>query len=252
MRGKNWFWGAFFVIAAVLIVAGQVTSFATLGFWSIVSGVFLAACLISSLVRLNFVGTFLSAALLYIVFQTPLSLFYINPWLLILAALFAGGGLSMIVRRKPRYSHHFTAGQWTELEDGSMGQYPGHGGMRPDTKTDANDDDNHPYSKVSFGATSRYLHSTAMEYGQFISSFGTLDVFFDQAQIAEGGAEIFCDSSFGAIRLFVPRSWIVEDRISTSMGGVSNDIRMARPEPGAPKLVLTGNAQFGSVEVQYV
>lgn len=256
MRRKNWFWGVFFVLAAVLIVAWQVTSFATLGFWTILAAVFLAACLISSLVKLNFVGTLLSGALLYLVLQTPLGWMPISPWLLILAALFAGGGLSMIFKRRPRY--------------GSYGGYGGHGGWRRVEaaqsewdehaaaehqnymRKDENDDDNRPYGKVSFGSSSRYLHSTALEYGQFSASFGAMEVYFDQATLAPGGAEVFCDASFGAVRLIVPSGWVVEDRIHTSVGGVDNDASQARPGPNAPHLVLTGNASFGAVEVVYV
>ena len=248
MKFKNAFWGLLFILAGVLVVVGQVTSFATLSFWTVLGAIVFSAGVITNLVKLNFTGTLFSAALLYIVLQKPLHFFYIAPWVLMLAAVLAGAGLSMIFRRRPRYDHNC----YTCIESGEVGDYPSHDGSHNNMTTEENDDDNRPFCKVSFGGTTRYLRSTALEYGQFYASFGAMGIYLDQAQLAPQGAEIFCDASFSAIKLYVPRNWKVVDQINTSMGGVDNDTRMAQPDPNLPVLTLTGNAQFGAIEVKYV
>lgn len=241
MRRRNWFWGAFFVLAGILVVISQITDFQNIGFWSIIVTVFLAAAFIQSLVRLNFFGLFVSAALIYIVFQKPLQLYYLSPWLLLLAASLAGIGLSMIIRPRPRRSQPYREAAYSA--DNMVSSH---------TETSANDDDNHPNSEVKFGAASRYLHSTALESGQFRVSFGSLEVFFDGATLSPGGAEIYCDCSFGGLKLYIPKNWPVEDRINATIGGVSNENPAARPAEGAPVLTLSGNVLLGGVEIQYV
>ena len=103
-KHNNWFWGIFFVLAAVFVVVSQVTSFTTIGFWSILAAVVLAAICIQSLVHLNYFGVFLPLALAYIIFQNPLSLYAISPWLLILAAVLLSIGFHTIFRRRPKYT----------------------------------------------------------------------------------------------------------------------------------------------------
>lgn len=245
MKRKHIFWGVFFILAAVVVIASQVGSFVQIGVWSIIAAVLLIAWLVSGISRVSFVEIFLSLGLLYIVFQKPLELFYISPWLLIIAALFLGIGLSLIIRKKPKapWSGHW---QTHKGENWQVAAY------EPEANVEVNDDDNFPRVKVSFGTTSRYLHSQSLTRGEFSASFGGLEVYLDQAQLAPEGAELFLECSFGNIKLYVPRSWTVRDNISASLASVGNDTRMARPEAGLPPLHLTGSVSFGAIEVAYV
>ncbi len=247
-KGSKIFWGVFFVLAAALVIASQFGVFGVLGFWSILAMVLLVAVFIASLVKLNFFGVLLSAALLYMIVQTPLGLYDISPWMLLGAVVLGSIGLSLLFhKRKPHSAPGKGGAQVTSGEH--MESY---GGYHPEMQREENSDDNHPYARVRFGATSRYLHADALENGQFYAAFGSLEVFFDQATLAPGGAEIYLDCSFGAIKLYVPKGWRVEDRVDTLLGGVSNDMRFARPDETAPALVLTGRVQFGGIEIGYV
>lgn len=244
---RNWFWGIILLLAGVLVVVAQFTSFATLSFWTIIIGVLLAAVLIQSIARMNWTMAFLAVALLYIVFQKPLNLFYIAPWLLILAAVLVGVGLSMLIRPRPRREEWGHLPPWQNPEG-----YPQNDGANAAFSADANGDDNHPFLEVSFGATNRYLHSTALENGHFAVNFGSAEVFFDQAQLAPGGASLNIECSFGSVKLYLPHNWNVRDDIRASIGGVENNTRNARPDPALPTLTLTGNVSFGAVEITYI
>ncbi|MDL2219003.1 cell wall-active antibiotics response protein [Ruminococcaceae bacterium OttesenSCG-928-O06] len=254
-KGQNWFWGILLVLAGALVIVAQFTHFAHLNMWVIILGVVLAAILINSLVRRSWFGAAMSLAFLYIVLQRPLHLFYIRPWLLIVAALLVGKGLSMLFRRRPDPIPPYHQPPYDQTANGEWGAGhsgpPSHGGWQTQANSQA-DGDNYPTGKVNFGAASRYLHAAALEGGQFYLGFGAMDIYFDQATLAPGGARVFLDCSFGAFHLYIPRHWQVVDNLSTTAAGIQNDTRYAAPAPDAPVLELYGNIQFGSVEITYV
>ncbi len=234
MKNRNWFWGIFFILAAVFVIASQTGAFGQIGIMTILATVLLITLMIQSIFKRNFFGGFLSLALLYIIYRQPLHLIAISPWLLILAAIFASIGFSFFFRSHPHKMFHC------------------HSDCERFTETVENIDDNNPYAKVSFGASSKYLHADCLQSGQFFVSFGALEIFFDQAQLSPEGAEIFLDCSFGAIKLYIPKHWQVIDHLHTSLGGIDNDIRLTHPDENAPQLTLKGNVQLGGVEVHYI
>lgn len=243
---RSWFWGIFLVLAGVLAVVSQFASFGHISLFTILASLLLAAILIESIVNRSIFGVLITLALAYLVWQRPMGLTLINPWILILATAMVGGGLSMLIRPRRRPPAPLPPGH-------TPPQYPQNGGYHPQTEALDNMDDNHPYVKVSFGSTGRYLHSTALQNGQLYCSFGALDVYFDQAQLGPNGANIYIDCNFGAVKLFVPRHWAVSfDNIRPTLGGVSQSGPVPAPQPGAPVLTLQGYVQFGGIEVVYV
>lgn len=236
MKSRNWFWGVFFLLAAVFVIACQVGAFVKVDFISIVATVLLVALLIHSLINLNYFGIFLPVALLYMIYQKPLGLIEINIWLLLVAAVFASIGFSFLF-----HPHHH---EWKCCVSGD--------GTERFTDSTENIDDNNPYAKVSFGSSSKYLHGDALRGGKFTVSFGELQVYFDQAQLSPDGAEVSVDCSFGDMKLFIPRQWQIIDKIRTSLGSVENNVRSAQPDMNAPKLTLIGNVSFGDIEIHYI
>lgn len=242
MKHRNWFWGIFFLLAAVFVIALQVGSFGQIGVLSIAATVLLAALGIHSAFERNFFGVFIPLALLYMIYQQPLQLVKISVWLLLLAAVLAGTGCSFLFHSRLHPHYHSDWKNWDDSHSGS-------GNL---THTSENMDDNNPCVKINCGASSKYLHADSLTGGQFFVSFGALEVFFDQAQLSPEGAGLFLDCSFGAIKLYIPKEWQVVDHLRTSLGSVENDVRMARPGENAPRLTLTGNVQLGSVEIHYI
>ncbi len=237
MKNRNWFWGSFFLLAAIFVLASQFGSFGEIGILSILATVLLVAIIIHSAIRLNFFGIFLPVAFLYPIYQKPLGFVPIGLWLLVFAAVLASIGFSCIFHP----NHHWE--KWV---------HHGHGGIESMEHTSENIDDNNPYSKVSFGASSKYLHGDSVKSGQFLVSFGSLEVFFDQAQLSPEGAEMLLDCKFGSIKLFIPRTWRVYDNLHASLGSVENDMRIARPTEDSPCLTLNGSVELGSVEIHYI
>ncbi|MDL2253078.1 hypothetical protein LJC49_03290 [Ruminococcaceae bacterium OttesenSCG-928-I18] len=258
MNRKSIFWGVFLILAAVVLIAGQFVSGFSIGIWRGIGLVLTVAVLIKSCKHRFITGVTLSAALLYILLRSPLGLPAISPWLLLLAGLLCGIGLTLLIRPKWRSTprqHMITAGghQAGQSETGDVEYHFEHErGYRPENRRIENSDEDHPSASVSFGAVSKYLHSSNLESGCFHLNFGALDVFFDQVQLSEKGAEIEVECSFGAVRLYVPRQWTVWDDVSTTLAGMNNE---ARAEPGqedGPTLYLKGSVTLGAVDVIYV
>ncbi len=234
MKSKNIFWGLFLVMSAALIIASQVTSFGTISAVSIIATVFLAAIIISSMVRLEFFGIFVPMAFLYMIYDAPLGLPFIRPVILVVSALLISIGCSLIFRK--RHKKIICTGS-------SVNDY---------NKTNESIDDNNPKVKVSMGASSKYLHADALQGGQFSVSLGELEVYFDQVRLNPAGAQVFVDCSLGSLKLYIPRYWNVVDKIGATLGEVKNNSRQAQPVLTEPPLTITGNVKLGSVEILYI
>jgi predicted membrane protein len=237
MKNKNWFWGLFFLLLAVFVIGSQIEAFGEIGAMTVIATAILAALVIPSLFNRNFFGIFFPLAFLYMIYREPLELPDISSWQLLVAALLASIGFSILFG-----THRSKVVCFHKRNDYSYKSIP--------NKEDI--DDNNPYTKVNFGSSSKYLHSDSLKTGQFIVSFGALEVYFDQAQLSPDGAEINIDCSFGAIELFVPKHWKVRDNIKATLGGVENNSRFASPSEDAPQLIINGNVQFGGVEIKYI
>ena len=231
MKRTKWFWGTFFILSAVFVIASQVTNFASIGIWSILGTILLLAVIVHSIAHRFFPGIFVPLAFIYEIFQQPLELPEISVWILLAAAVLAGIGFHYLFR----------------------GSLPRRRASKERFQMISEDvDDNKPYAKVSFGASTKYLHSTALKAGQFTVSFGSLEVYLDQAQLAPEGAELSVDCSFGAIEFYVPREWLVKNNVRGSFGAANSNVRSGAAETDAPLLTLNGNVSFGSVEINYI
>jgi len=234
MKNKNWFLGLFFILTAVSVIAIQVGSFIEIGIWSLLLGALLVAFIISSIIRRNFFGVFLPLSFLYMIFWSPLGLTQIDNWIVLLVGVMLSIGFSILF-----HSNHKHEFEWyKKCEEISQ-------------SSEGSDDDN-PYATVKFGSATKYLHSNCLKSGKFIAAFGELEVFFDQVQLSPDGAQVFVDCSFGSLKLNIPRGWKVNDRIHTTLGAVENKMRGPTADNDAPTLTLTGNVQFGAIEINYI
>jgi len=234
MKNKNWFWGFFFLLAAVFVIASQTELFGEIGYFSILITILLMALIIHSIFKLEFFGIFVPIAFLYSIYWEPLGLMDISWLILIMSSVLTSIGFSILFRKNP------------------INKSKSFGGSQHFSQSSESIDDNNPYTKVSFGASSKYLHSDCLKSGQFIVSFGALEVFFDQAKLSPDGAEIFLDCSFGAIKLYIPKTWRVLDSLQATLGGVENKNQSGIPDENAPCLTLSGNVQLGGIEIQYI
>ncbi len=238
MKNRNWFWGLFLLAAAAVILISQTVTFVAVGFWSIAATVLLAAVFLSSLIGLNFFGIFVSAALLYRIYEFPMHWPTVNIWILLLVAVLASIGFEMIFH--PHHHHSWEPG-WHEvcMEDGRGG----------DSEKLEGDDIT---AQCNFSESCKYLRSDDLKRARLSSSFGKMNVYFDQVHLSPEGADVRIQESFGKMILYVPADWHVVDHMRASFGTVI-DLLSSRPvAPDAPVLTLTGDVSFGELEIRPV
>ncbi len=233
MKHRNWFWGIFFLAAAIFVVAGQTGAFAGIGFWSVAATILFAAVFLSSLAGPNFFGLLIPLALCYLIYQRPLHLLEFSFWQLILAAFLAAIGLSMIFRNRCHFG-------WGNPHGADFCQ-----------KSVENLDGDDLFVNSSFCESCKYLHSESLKSAHLTSSFGKLSVYFDQVRLSPEGAEVRIDASFGEMILYVPKSWRVIDQVHVVCGVVNTPTGQMPPDPGAPTLLLTGSVSFGSLAIRF-
>ncbi|MCL2332815.1 MAG: hypothetical protein FWC54_04950 [Actinomycetia bacterium] len=270
-RSRQVMIGLVFVLIAVALIASQFMRFdgAHIGFWTAVGTIACVLVVSESLVHLRF-GTSLTlpAALLYVLWGRFFSWPVINIWILLLAAVVAGGGIDLITHSLRRNKWHKKFEDW-----GGAGKVEGvvidavntHGGCHKARRGDwrkgegnggihleSNSDDDHPVCKVRFGSNSRYLHSNALSSGLFELSFGQLEVFFDQAKLAPEGAKIIVNVAFGEVKLYVPADWRIKNNgLSVSFTGGLEGVPLDAGQEG-PTLEIEGSVSFGSLTIERV
>ncbi len=237
MKHKHVFWGIFLLAAAVFIIIGQTTAFAAIGFWSIVATVLLTAAFLASLADVNFFGIFVCAALLYEIYQKPFNWMAINVWILLLAAVLASIGCSAIFH--PHWHH------WgKDWDDGCV--CVSEGGSSENLNGD------NIFSQNSFSESCKYLHSENLKSARLSTSFGKMDVYFDQVHLDPAGAAVDVTASFGKMTLYIPSEWRVVTNVHASFGTVTNHLRTTQLPADAPVLTVKGSASFGELELRSV
>lgn len=236
MKNRNWFWGISFLLAAVLMIASQTGAFGDIGVLSILATLLLVTMFVQGIIYRNFFIIFLPVSFLYMIYREPLNLPVISPWLLLIAAVFAATGLSIIFHSPKTKTYYHKTEQKDEIFSDSI-EYT---------------DEKNPYAKAAFSSTSKYLHSECLEGGKFIASFGELNVYFDQTQLSPEGAKIYLECSFGSINLYIPRHWRVVDNVNVTLGGINFSRKGTDIAQDAPRLILTGSVQFGEIEIKYI
>jgi len=235
---SKWVWGTFMLLAAVFILVNQFDGFESLSIGSIIAGALAAAFLVQCISQMSFSAIPIPLAVLYIVFQNHFGLPYMQPWMLILAAVFAAIGLSVLIPGK--YSKHIGAINFECNSD-------------DDTFCAKNGeacDDNNPIINANFTGISRYIHANALETVRINCNFGGLELFLDQATLSPNGAEIYCNCKFGGVVIVAPKSWRVVDKLNCTLGGVENKNRHSTAED-APVLTILGDITVGGVEIKY-
>ncbi|MFV0528896.1 MAG: LiaF transmembrane domain-containing protein [Lachnospiraceae bacterium] len=248
MKKRNWFWGIFFILAAVALIVMYMGVFEQIGFWTVLITIALAAIVIQSLVHFNFPGILIPLSILYVVYQQPLGFLYIKPWILILAALLASIGLSMMFTKRSG----FRTGSYYSSQESTQDETFSYGGYRPQSKVEEGGDENHPYVEVRFGASTRYMHGNQIEQASFDVSFGSLEVFFNESNLSNGQADVFLNCKFGSIVLYLPRSWKVTEDVSCVFAGLTDERRHRDTQGAEAELKVHGTISFGGVEIKYI
>lgn len=215
-----------------MIILNQFGFFTGVSMFDIVATVILAGIIISSIIHLSFWGILFPLAGICIIYADQWNITGFTPWPALLTALLCSIGLSLIFNKPKVWIHHF-------VNDSSFGS------------SVINDQDTNVVNcSTSFGNCIKYVNSTNFERANIKCAFGEVKVYFDNAQIPSGNAEIYLDVSFGDVQLFVPDNWKLTNETHVFLG----DIKEANRNLGAasPVVTLRGNISFGDTKIVYI
>lgn len=233
MKKEKWFWGIFFIVAAVILVISKLGILSTgISVWTLFLAVIFAAMLIKSVLHKSVTGVLFALAFLCIIFAKPLGITELTPWTVLAAALLGSIGISFIYRPERRWhschSSHFDD-SFSDIETIEGGQMA---------------------LETSFGSSIKYINSEEFKGVNVRCSFGAMKVYFDHAVVPTGKAVVQMDISFAGVELYVPRNWKVVNQVNASFGGIEEKGRYEAN--GDVTLVLNGEVSFSGVTIIYV
>ena len=97
IRFSNWVWGTFLLLAAALIISNQFNGFVSVSAGSVIAASLALAFFVQCVAGKSFALLPIPVAVLYIIFQSPLELPHMEPWVLIFAAVIAAIGLAVLL-----------------------------------------------------------------------------------------------------------------------------------------------------------
>lgn len=239
MKTNRIFWGLFFILGAVFLIASKLGFLAEFNIFSLVLTVLFVAIIIKSIISRSFSGVFFPTAFILMIYDKPLGIENLTPWTVLAAALFLSIGCYMLFGKKrkkaAKIKHH---------ED----HYEGHD-ENFDEIIDEEDGENVSYT-VKWGSGIKYVNSSALKKVSLKCDFGAMKVYLDNAKLQGGTAEVNLDLAFGGIELYVPKEWYVENQAEVTFAGIEEKNRNAQNTVGT--LILRGNISFAGVTILYV
>ena len=99
-----------------------------------------------------------------------------------------------------------------------------------------------------FGQTRRRISGPLAETLQVTAAFGSCEFDLREAAVKAPPAQIDAMAIFGSIELMVPPEWSINTaEVTATFGSVSDQHSPGQPDP---KLVISGQALFGSIEIR--
>lgn len=231
MKLKRFFWGFFFLLAGLAIIAGKLGYLGSINIVTLILTIFLIPIVITSIMHRNFAGILFPLAVIGIFYAKPLGITELTPWPLLLTALFLSIGLSIIFHG-PKYSKYFHVVH----------------GENFDTIIDE-EDESCVKVDVHMGSSIKYVNAKDFKKGIFHASCGALKVYFDGATVSEEGAEIIVDASLSGVEFYIPREWNVKNEVQATLGGVEEK---NKAEGKGPVVTLKGTVSLSGIEIIYI
>lgn len=104
---------------------------------------------------------------------------------------------------------------------------------------------------ANFGGSVKYFNEEDFESATIDCNFGNVKAYFDNAKLKGNTATINIDCNCGAVELYLPKTWRIENKIKESF---SATIEKNEPKPlkDAPAITLSGDLNFASLTIIYV
>ncbi len=195
----------------------------------------MAIAVVQNIIELNYGGIFIPLAIIACIFDKPLGIEAITPWIVIIAAILLTIAFEMIFPKKKHGWHnkhsHWGKDKFTE-------------------ESSENENGSYIMHSSRFGSSTKYIRSQNLEQADLSSQFGELSVFFDQAQAPTGKVTIYVNASFGEMDIYIPKTWNVHNKVSTAFGDCDDRCsQFCEITENQIQCYIEGNVSFGELKL---
>lgn len=230
--------------------------------WGLIVAVIMVICIFYSVMDLNYGGIFFPLAVLCIIFDEPLGITAITPWIVLLVALLLTIALEKLIpshyikrhfrktvkNKGQEFSEEFSEKFNDKFNEAWKSQkvFSGDGVA---SKSESKEDQGFIFHSMKMGSSTKYINSKNLREAVLSSEFGELSVFFDQAEVPDGKVKIDVHVAFGEMQLYIPKEWRISNLVSSSMGDVEEK-GMAPSLPENPiDCEIVGSVSFGDLVI---
>ena len=228
MKKNNIIGGILLILLAAFVVLNKVGMLPDIPWFRLIISIFMAYLVIRSIPKLNFFGIIMPLCVIGCVFDTELGIEAVTPWTLLLAGLLLSGGLGLIFKRKKHIE--------IEMK------------MDMNERTINEDDGRIIHLDNNFNSVSKYVNTEAFTEAYIENSFGSCNVYFNNAVMANGTANMELDNNFGQMNIYIPKTWRMELDRDVSFGNLR-----IHGEPNAdmdaPCVVIKAECTFGNLNL---
>lgn len=240
-RTKNVLSGILLIALAVSLILWKLNILILPAFLSGVSifalvvGLIMVVIIFHSLIDRCYAGIFFPIAVICILFDKPLGITAITPFIVLIAALLLSIAFDMIFpahHREHRYSH------------GGHNQFSG----KFSETFDESENGSVIYS-TQFGSSTRYVRSRNLSSADLSSRFGEMSVFFDKAEVPGKTVRIDCGVSFGAMNVYIPESWTIVNKVNVTLGHCEIEGTNPIANEDSVTCIVNGSVAFGELKI---
>ncbi|MCR5269151.1 MAG: hypothetical protein K6E16_11635 [Lachnospiraceae bacterium] len=203
--------------------------------WGLIVSVIMVIVIIHSILDLRFSGIFIPLAVIGIIFDEPLGITAITPWVILIAALLLTVAFDMIFSKNRRYHRHHDRG------------------FRSDRPAESYDEDENGYivHSLKFGSAAKYVRTQELTGADLSTQFGEMSVYFDGAEVPSGNVNINCRVAFGEMDVYIPKNWTVENRVSVTLGDCDDRCTGSNHSEGGSNVTcrIDGSVSFGELKL---
>lgn len=200
MKKKDISLALILILIAIYLIVSRLDIMPKIPVFTILFTVLFVYWAIRGFMRGHFFEGVVSLAIVGCINDDLLGIEAITPWTLMAAAVLVGIALDMIFRKKNVYSNNAKYSSSGHIENGVDGECV--------------------CIDNSLGEVSKYVNSDRFREAKIDNSFGTCNVFFNNAILGGNTAVIRVDNSFGCTNIYLPSTWRVNVAQDTAFAGI--------------------------------
>lgn len=239
-RTKNTIYGILLIALAACLIFWKLNlfnlpvAFAEVSVFGIIIAVIMVIAIVQNIIDLSWGGIFVPLAVIAIIFDKPLGIEAITPWIVLIAAFLLTIAFNMIFPKHKHQHHHDKGLEFAQhfTEDNSR-ENPGY-----------------IMHSMRFGSATKYVRTADLSRADLSSQFGELAVFFDQSQVPSGRVDINVSVQFGEMDLYIPKTWNVENKTSVVLGDCDDKCSQGYEiTENQVVCVINGSVSFGELKL---